>query len=507
MPSTMRLLSLLLVSLSLAAQFRGGGGPPSPYREANRKLYAEIDKNNELLANLEYLCDMIGPRLTGTDKMKTANQWTMKKLQSYGAENARLESWTIANGWLRGTASGRVIEPAAHPMTVASAGWAPSTNGPVRGRLQYVKANTTQDLEPLKGQLQGAIVIMAEPSRLTPPGAPAGPPGPRPPSALDALAAERGGPDANVNFEDRARVRRQMNDFLKKEGVAAVLRDSSKEHGLLNMSGAGGQNFQIGSLPTAYVPREDYTRLWRLLQRNQPVEMELDIRNDVTAGPVEVYNTVAEIRGSEKPDEYVIVGAHLDSWDLGTGATDNGTGSVVVLEAARAIQASGLKPKRTIRFLLFSGEEQGLVGSREYVKAHKDEMDRVQGAVIHDTGTGRIRSFALNGRYDIREALDRIVEPLREIGLEELSMRRSGGSDHMSFAETGVAAFFGIQDPAEYRKTHHSQSDTFDKAWKDDLIQGAKAVAALAWNLSEHPEKLVRGKPLPQRGPGATGSN
>ncbi len=495
---------LLLLSCAagvLVAQFRPG--PPSPYREADKKLFAEIDKNNELLGNLEYLCDMIGPRLTGSDKLKAANQWTMKRLQDYGLENPHLENWAIANGWSRGTAAGRVVEPAAHRMTVAAAGWTPSTNGPVRGKLKYVKADRLEDLEKFKGQLQGAIVISAEPSRLTPPGTPAAAPAPRPPSALDSLAAERNQPDAdpNIPFEERMRVRRQMNDFFKKEGVVAILRDSSKEHGLLNMSGGGGSNFQIGTIPTAYVPREDYTRLWRLLERKQPVELELDIRNDVTPGPVEVYNTVAEIRGSEKPDEIVIVGAHLDSWDLGTGATDNGTGSVVVLEAARALKASGLKPKRTIKFLLFSGEEQGLVGSREYVKAHKDELDRIQGVVIHDTGTGRIRSFALQARYDVREALDKMAEPLRELGLDELSMRRTSGSDHMSFAETGVPAFFGIQDPAEYRKTHHSQSDTFDKAWKDDLIQGAKAIAAMAWNLSEYPEKLPRGKPEPRPGP------
>ena len=477
-------LTLLLLA-PLGAQSRR---PPNPFREPDRKLWAEIDKNNELMANLEHLCDMIGPRLTGTDKARQANQWTLEKFQAYGAE-ARLEAFTIGNGWRRSTASGRIVEPAAHPLTVASAGWAPSTSGPVRGALMYVKADKPEDLEQFKGKLGGKILITTEPARIGE--------APRALDAAEALRGERGRDELNLSFEDRARLRRQMNDLYKKEGVTAILRESSKEHGLLNMTGVSPGGYQIAAIPTAFLIHEDYARLWRLLQRKLPVEIELDIRNEITTGPVEVYNTVAEIRGSEKPEEIVLVGAHLDSWDLGSGATDNATGSAVTLEAARAIQASGLRPKRTIRFALFMGEEQGLNGSRAYVRDHKDQLERHQGVVIHDTGTGRVRSFSLESRYDVREALDKIAEPLREAGLEELSMRRTSGSDHVPFRDAGVPAFFGIQDPAEYRKTHHSQSDTFDKIRKEDLVQGAKVVAAMAWNLADYPDKLPRKTPPP----------
>jgi Iap family predicted aminopeptidase len=360
----------------------------------------------------------------------------------------------------------------------------------------YAKAEKPEDLEPLKGMLAGKILLTTEPARV----------GEARPAqnAADALRGERGRDDVNLPYEARQRLRRQLSELIKKEGVAAILRESSKEHGLLNMTGVGGNNYQIGPTPTVFVIHEDYARLWRLLQRKAPVEVEIDIRNEIAPGPVEVYNTVAEIRGSEKPEEIVLVGAHLDSWDLGAGATDNATGSAVTLEAARAIQASGLRPKRTIRFALFTGEEQGLVGSREYIKTHKEELDRMQGVVIHDTGTGRVKSFTLEGRYDIREAMDKIVEPVREVGLEELSMRRTSGSDHVPFRDAGVPAFFGIQDPAEYRKTHHSQSDTFDKLRKEDLVQGAKVVAAMAWNLAEYGEKLPRKAPAPSRGTGSS---
>ena len=467
---------------------------PSPFRDADRKLFAEIDKNNELMTNLEYICDMIGPRLTGSDKAKRANQWTLEKFKAYGLEG-RLEAWSIGNAWKRGTASGRIVEPAAHPIALASAGWSPSTSGPVRGRLMYAKADKPEDLEQYKGKLAGSVLITTEPAKVGEAAAA--------PNAADSLRGERGREDPELSPEERARLRRQLNDLFKKEGVAAILRESSKEHGLLNMTGVGGTGYTIAAIPTVFVIHEDYARLWRLLQRQQPVEVEVDVRNEITSGPVEVYNTVAEIRGSERPEEIVIVGAHLDSWDLGAGATDNATGSSVTLEAARALKASGLQPKRTIRFALFTGEEQGLVGSREYIKAHKDELDKIQGVVIHDTGTGRVKSFTMEGRYDLREALDKIAEPLKEVGLDELSMRRTSGSDHVPFRDAGVPAFFGIQDPAEYRKTHHSQSDTFDKLRKDELVQGAKVVAAMAWNLANYPEKLPR-KPV-VTGAGRTG--
>jgi len=494
MRTASRLLPLCFLLGLVFGQRRGS--PPSPYLEADRKLFVEVEKNNELMANLEYLCDMIGPRLTGSDKLRRANQWTLEKFKQYGLENCRLESWTMANGWARGSASARIVEPVAHPITIASAGWAPSTHGPVRGPLLYVKAERPEDLEKYKGQMRGRVVITTAPARLA---APTAPQPERPFSALDALEGERGREDQNIPFGERTRIRRLMNETFQKEGVVALLRDSSKEHGLLNMSGVGGATYQIAGVPTGYIIHEDYARLWRLLQRNQPVEIEIDIRNQVVPGPIEVHNTLAVIPGREKAEEIVLVGGHLDSWDLGSGATDNGTGTAVVLEAARAIRAAGLQPQRTIRFALFTGEEQGLVGSREYLKAHQDELDRVQGVVIHDTGTGKVKSFALQNRYDLREALDKIVEPLREAGLEELSLRRMGGSDHLPFAEAGVPAFLGIQDPAEYRKTHHSQSDTFDKVRTDDLVQGAKVVAALAWNLSEYPEKLPRKKMDPPR--------
>ncbi len=481
-------LLALLLAAPLSPQPRSSA--QDPFRDADRKLFAEIEKNNQLMANAGHLCDAIGPRLTGSEKLKAANQWSLAKFKEYGLE-AHLEGLAIANGWRRGTASARLIEPAAETMTAASAGWSPSTNGPVRGPVIYVKAGKLEDIEKFHGKLKGAIVLVTEPGKT--------PPGFAPAFAVDSLAGEaRENPD--MPSQQRRRLLRQVSEMFKKEGVAAVLRDASKDFALFNMTSVGGSDYQISGVPSAFVIHEDYLRLWRLLESRRPVQVEVDIRNETIAGPVEIYNTVAEIRGATKPAEVVIVGAHLDSWDLGTGATDNATGSSVVLEAARAIEAAGLRPQRTLRFILFTGEEQGSVGARDYIRTHAGELDRIQGVIIHDTGTGKVKTFSLEKRYDIREAMDKIAAPLHEIGLEELTMRETNGSDHVPFREAGVPAFFAMQEPADYRRTHHSQADTFDKIRREDLIQGAKAVAALAWNLSEYPEKLPRKKADTQAG-------
>ncbi|HJY85245.1 MAG TPA: M20/M25/M40 family metallo-hydrolase [Candidatus Acidoferrales bacterium] len=481
------LTALLLFALGLsmsratAQESRAAASAADPMVATSHRIVSEIQQNNEVMENLEYLADLIGPRLTGTPNMTRASRWTMERFHRYGLANVHLESWTIARAWYRGTAQGRILSPAEHPLTLASAGWSPSTAGAVRGPVVYVSARRVEDLQPFQGKLKGAIVIVAEPEILPAPfEAPRSPlltPMPPPPS----------GPDLRTHAFERAR-----DAFFKAQGVAAVLRDSGKDHSLLNMGGVGGRHYDVGTVPTAFVTAEGYRQIWRLLKRG-PVEVEVELKNSFSDKPVEVYNTVAEIRGRERSDEVVILGAHLDSWDLGTGTTDNGTGSMAVLEAARALQKLDLKPKRTIRFLLFSGEEQGLNGSRAYVEAHKSELGKISAVLVHDTGTGRVLSIGLQGNYQDREVLDRILAPLRDLGLSELSLRSARGTDHVSFNDVGVPGFFCVQDPAEYAKTHHSQSDTFDKVWKGDLVQGAQVLAVWAYGVAEWPDMLPRG--------------
>ncbi len=489
------LVAAMTVSVSAMAQTKPGtegaapkgAARPEPSTEVKAVTQAildEIDKRSELMTNIEYLCDMIGPRLTGSPNLTKANHWTRDKFQQYGLSNAHLESWKIERAWTRGSATGRVIVPVEQRLLVESAGWSPSTKGPARGPVVHLKAQSADELAPYKGKLKGAWVLMKEVSVQPSPKVPA----------------------PNAESEMRRRMRdylrlREFRPILKKflidEQVAGVLRDSNKEHGLVNMTGAT-ENFTPAPLPEAFLTTESYGLIWRLLKRG-PVEIELDLKNHFSEGEVEVFNTVAELPGSGKPDEVVLIGGHIDSWDLGTGATDNGTGIMAVLEAARALKAVGAKPQRTIRFVLFSGEEEGLHGSRAYVKAHEKDMSKIAGVLIHDMGTGRVKSIGLQGRYDLRELMDQVVEPFKEaVNLEELSMRSMNGTDHLSFLPHGVPAFAVVQDPAEYRKTHHTESDTVDKVYPDEINQGAKVLAAWAYSVAMLPEILPRNPKTPE---------
>lgn len=486
---------VLIFGAVRAGSARPATGEANGIAAADAQILSEIHDHSQAMDNLEYLSDEIGPRLTGSPQLKRANEWTAAKFREYGLTDVHLEPWTIAHSWTRGAAHARIVSPAEHPLTIAAAGWSPGTPGLVRGPVVYFDAKTKEEFEKFRGKLKGAIVIFQEPASLSPPK-------PEDPDRelirpMQAPPPAKGEPPARSPFAAFAEVARARNEFFKQEGVAVVLRDSNKPHGLLNMTGIGGEKFEIGAIPTAFITGEGYRLLYRM-QKHEKVEVEIEMSNSFSEKPVDVYNTVAEIRGSDLPDEVVILGAHLDSWDLGTGSTDNGTGSMAVLEAARALAKLSLKPKRTIRFVLFSGEEEGLVGSKRYVEAHKDELEKVSGVLVHDTGTGRVLTIGLHDNYQDREIVDQVLAPLKELKLLEPSMLRQFGTDHASFDEVGVPGFWVIQDGAEYSKTHHSQSDTFDKAWKDDLNEGAQVLAAWAYNTAELSGMLPR-RPLPYR--------
>lgn len=476
---------------------RAGAEDTNP-AAADAQILDEIRNHSELMDNLEYLSDRIGARLTGTPALKQANDWTAEMFRKYGLTNVHLEGYTIAHAWYRGTAKARILAPAEHPLEIASAAWAPNTKGLVHGPVVYFDAKKPEDFAKFHGKLKGAIVITQEPQPLSPP-RPLDPDliisrpmqQPAPPVGQPAL------PDPYDKYlEDQEK----QTKFLVDEGALAVLRDSNKPHALLNMTDATFEPFHLGMISTAFVTGEGYRMIFRLLKHG-PVEVELQITNSLSAKPVEVYNTVADLKGSEKPGEMVILGAHLDSWDLATGSTDDGTGAMAVLEAARALAKLNVKPKRTIRFALFSGEEEGLIGSKEYVKAHKSELDKVSGALIHDTGTGRVLTIAMHDDYEARQQMDQIIAPLGELKLLEPTMRRTYGQDSLSFDEVGVPGFWCVQSFAEYRLTHHSQSDTFDKVWKDDIDQGAQVLASWAYNTANLPEMLRR-RPFTPPAPG-----
>jgi hypothetical protein len=297
------------------------------------------------------------------------------------------------------------------------------------------------------------------------------------------------------NADSVTRARRLQYDvdvpyILHNGGALAVLVDGAKEQGLLTMSGSPRR---ILPLPQIVVAHEDYALFDRLLAAGTAPVLEANVTNELTADSVPQWNTVAEIRGTEHPGEAVIVGAHLDSWDLGTGATDNGAGAMVTLEAARVIARSGLKPKRTIRFVLFTGEEQGLMGSREYAAAHAAEADSTQAVLVLDNGTGAVTGQALQGRTDLEGLWRGVLAPLHALGADSVVDRNKGGTDHLSFLPYGIPGFNFNQLERGYDHTHHSQSDTYDKAIAADLMQASAVMAVSAYELANLPGLLPRG--------------
>lgn len=472
--------AVLLVTLSVVAI---AAQDTALVVDTPERIIANINQQFELMKNLEYLTDVIGPRVTGSPRLEKANEWTAQRFRDYGLENVRIESWPFGRRWTRGSARAQIVEPSGGlPLFVYSAGFAPGSNGSVRGGVKYVKADTMAELQKYAGTLKGAILLLAEPADVSKP--PSWDPYPwerRVKELEEQRQREKENPDFN----------RKRMEFFVREGVNAIIRDSDKDWGLLNMGGIGGQDPKMPVLPTVYTTHENYRLLWRLIKRGLTV-VELEVTNTFSAEPIDAYNVVAELRGTEKPDEIVLIGGHLDSWDLGTGATDNGVNCMIVLEAARALKAVGARPKRTIRFALFNGEEQGLLGARAYVKKFKDQLDRHSAVLIMDIGQGPVVGISLHGRGQLRPAMAAALAPLNDLGIRGITLNYQGGTDHLPFLDEGVPAFAFQQDITQYVKSHHSESDTFDKVDPEIVKKNAAAMAVAAYNIAMMPSLFPR---------------
>jgi carboxypeptidase Q len=445
---------------------------------ADQQIADEVEAHSELMKNLEYLTTQIGPRLTGSPQMQQASEWTLKQFQAYGI-NAHLETATIDHAWTRGPETAAITNPIQKRVGIHAFGWSKATAGDVTGQVVAIEISEPSDFDRYRGKLKGAIVLVNKPADLSKAEA-------NPENAYDAVIPQQHGvKPAGMSWRQRADVMRQIaEDF-----PALILIDSGKPDSLFNMTG-GHPAYKPSAAPMAFITHEDYDLIWRLLQSG-PVTLTANLQNSFSEKPAPVAITVAEIKGSELSDERVIIGGHLDSWDLGQGALDNGTGAMAVLEAARALKTLGWKPKRTITFVLFTGEEEGGIGADTYVKNHAAELAKTDAVLILDTGTGKVYSIALENLWETGPLMSEIYRPLQEVfGLQALSTRYFGASDHVQFLDKGVPAYFCMQVPAHYREAHHSQTDTFDKVIPDQINEGAALLAACAWNVSELPPPL-----------------
>jgi hypothetical protein len=509
--------------------------------EMMKKIREEGMDRSKVMDTLSWMTDVIGPRLTGSPQMKQANEWTKNKLAEWGLQNAKLEAWgPFGRGWSLKKFSANVLEPVAFPIIGYPKAWTPGTNGPIAGEVVYLDVKTEADFDKYRGKLKGAIVL-GMPMRqvnawFTPPGiryndqallamanaAPVMPGGPR------GGPAQAGGPSEERmrEFRAQAELNAKRNEFIRGEGVA-VLVDASRigDGGTLFVSSGGPRDKNAPqALPSITLTVEHYGRIVRMIEKGQKVKMEVDIQAQFHDDDPMGYNTTAEIPGSDLKDEVVMVGGHLDSWHSGTGATDNAAGCAVGMEAVRILKALGVQPRRTIRIGLWSGEEQGLLGSRAYVAQRfgerqaqgpqpTGEMARMMGpqgplklkpehekfSVYFnlDNGTGKIRGVYLQGNEAVRPIFRAWLQPFGDLGASTLTISNTGGTDHLAFDGVGLPGFQFIQDPVEYdSRTHHSNMDVYERLQADDMKQASVIMAAFLYNAAMRNEKLPR-KPLP----------
>jgi carboxypeptidase Q len=406
------------------------------------------------MATLGELTDSVGGRLTGSPAYVRSTEWAAAKFRSYGIENVRLEPFKIEAGWQRGTATGAMLAPLPRPLNVASLGWAPSTPpGGVQGTVVIV-ADISQDaLRPREAELRSKIVF------------------------LDTTKIYADGYGKSIPKMQAAWL------TFKKAGVLAVILADRVPNNVLNAHGVGW-GAKLLPLPGVAVGMEDAKMIQRDLEHG-PVTIQLTVENK-TSGEMTVNNVVAEIRGSERPDEWILIGAHLDSWDFGTGAQDNGTGAISVLEVGRALMALGKAPRRSVRLALWGGEEQGLLGSYAYTQTHKDELDKCVAVLNTDNGAGHPKGWKVQGREDLKKAMQPWSDGLlKDLDGGELSMETSYNTDHGPFVLQGIPALDLLVDMTHYMEIHHKSSDTLDKVDALDFKAGEAIVAVTAYAIAQ----------------------
>ena len=520
---------------------------PQPAQEdLDYSMYGSI--RNEATAHshiIEYasaLMDGIGPRLTGSPNLKRANEWTRDQFTAMGCSNAHLEDWgEFGMGWEQLNTWVRMTSPDKAVFIAQAAPWSPSTKGVVSGAAVWANLQEEKDLEPYKGKLAGKIVFLGEIREVKPVDKPLST---RYDEAELAKIQEyplrlANDPEALKKLIKRFEFREKLGKFFADEQVAAVIlpsRDAPNNGGSGgtifddNGSGFGRAVYQkdhANPVPLAVTAIENYGRVYRLLKANVPVTIELNIETKFYGEHEHGFDTVAEIPGTDPQlkDEIVMVGGHLDSWIAATGATDNGAGSVVAMEVMRILNALHVKPRRTIRVALWTGEEQGLLGSYGYASQHfgtaprsteadqlrlsermrkvtgplqlKPEQQKVSGYFNVDNGSGKIRGVYLQGNGAISSVFAQWIEPLNDLGVTTLTMRDTGGTDHLSFDAVGIPGFQFIQDPLDYgTRTHHSNMDTYERLQPEDLAQAALVEAIFVYNAAMRDQMLPR-KPLP----------
>lgn len=520
-----KIISLFSLIILLSVFFQTNSVSFAQIPDINDKIRKEGMDNSQIMRTMHYLTDIYGPRLTGSPNHKAAADWTVNQMKTWGFDDAKLEAWDFGHpGWVNERASGFITAPVQDSLVFEVLAWTPGTEGTVTGQafnLLLPERPTQEELTAyftsIKDTVRGRMVLMGKPAvipvNITPPNK----------RVPDDDIRRRFTPVANTNSNPQGpfgnpnqqnpqtpkpgqlnplQVADQLDKFLLENGVLVRINDAGREHGQIRAF--NHRAFDVAkTVPTVVMRNEDFGRITRILADKTDVSLEFNIKNKTIPEGTTSYNTIGEIWGSDKKDEVIMLGGHLDSWHSATGATDNAIGCSIMLEAARILKTLGVKPRRTIRVALWSGEEQGLLGSQAYVKKHFGSFEsptanyeKFGGYFNIDSGTGRARGLSVFGSPEAATVLRGIVAPFEEYGIFgaiNTRSRQRGGSDHTSFNEAGLPGIGVQQDPIEYGShTWHTNLDTYERIIEDDVKKSAIIIAAAVYQLAMRDELLPR---------------
>ena len=526
-----RRLAAILLSVICALGFNLATAQEKVDLDTISRIRYEGFHNSKIMEIASGLMDGIGERLTGSPNMKKANEWTRDQLTSFGLVNAHLEPWSpFGRGWANEYINVRMVSPDIAPIIAYAKAWTPGTSGAVKGHVVRVNIRTPQDEERYRGKLAGKIVLVGDDPEVKPSVEPLSERYNQ--KSLEEIEQYEIPGERNearfAEFRRRFRFLQQVSKFFDEEKVLAVIDHSRGALGggtVFVQQGGSYKEGQTVGTPQITIAQEHWDRIARLLAEKKEVELEVNVKNNFYDDAMTQWDTIAEIPGTDKKDEIVMLGAHLDSWHSGTGATDNGAGTVVMMEAVRILKAIGIKPRRTIRIGLWSGEEQGLLGSQWYVAHHfgsrppytdgerkgdptvirrdagpmsikEGEQSKVSAYFNVDNGTGRIRGVYMQENAAVEPIFEAWMKPFHDLDMDTLTMRDTGGTDHLSFDAVGIPGFQFIQDPVEYdTRTHHSNMDVYDRLQPDDLKQAAVIVASFVYLAAQRDQMFPR-KPI-----------
>jgi len=492
--------------------------PQAKQADVNAQIRGEATRNSQIMRTLHFFSDVYGPRLTGSPNHKAAADWAVKQMKEWGFDDAHLEAWDFGHpGWVNERASGFITAPAQDSLVFEVLAWTPGTNGAVKGQAfqmnlpeRPTQEELTSYLNSVKDKIRGNMILMGKPAvipvnfkpqdkriadeeikkRVDPTATPQ--PLPSPPTP--ALPRPN-----QIPFP---RIAEQIDKFLLDNGAAVRINDAAREHGQIRAF--NNRTFDVSKVvPTVVIRNEDYGRISRLLADGTQVSLEFDIRNRTIPEGTTSYNTIGEITGTDKKDEVIMLGGHLDSWHAATGATDNAIGCAIMMEAARILKTIGARPRRTIRVALWSGEEQGLLGSQAYVKKHFGSFEnptpaysKFGGYFNIDSGTGRARAMSVFGPPEAATVLRENLMSFTDLGFLGVLNGRSrglGGSDHTSFNQAGLPGIGVQQDPIEYGShTWHTNLDTYERIVPEDVQNAAIVIASAVYTLAMRDELLPR---------------